>query len=111
MSGSFDLMKLMKEAGKMQEMVSSQQEELAKKFYEAEAGAGMVKAKVNGALEVISLQAEQEALETLGLESVMDLAVAAINEAMKKARENVKGDMMSQLQNLAGGLFGGSDQS
>lgn len=103
MGDSLDLIKLMREAGKIQEKVSAQQGELAQKHYEAEAGAGMVRAKVNGLLEVISIDVEKEALENLGLESVLELSIAALNEALKRARDAVKGDMMSLLQDMAGG--------
>lgn len=66
----------------------------------------MVKVKVNGLLEVISIHAEKEALENLGLESLMELVIAAINEALKRARDSVKGDMMGLIQNMTGGLLG-----
>ena len=100
-----NLFKLLKEAGRMQEMVSAQQEELAKKEFTSEVGGGMVRAKVNGLMDVLSITAEADALDTLGLDSVLELAAAAVNEAIKKVREEVKGDMMSQFQNLAGGLL------
>ncbi len=106
MGDGFDLMKLIKEAGKMQEMVSSQQESLAKKFFEAETGGGMVKVKINGLQEIQSIEVEEEALATLGLKAVMDLVTAAVNSALQKAKDAVKGDMMSAFQNMAGGLVG-----
>lgn len=105
MGNHLDLLKLLKEATKMKDIVSSQQEALAKKYYEADAGGGMVKAKVNGLMEVISLHAEKAALDTLGLDSLMELAAAAVNEALKRARESVKDDMMSSIQEMAGGLL------
>ncbi len=103
--GGFDFMKLMQQAGQMQEMVTAQQEELGRKYYEAAAGGGMVTAKVNGLLEVQSIQAEEAALKSLGLDSLLELITGAVNEALKKARESAKSDMMSQLQSLAGGVL------
>lgn len=105
MGQGFDLMKLIREAGKMQEKVSSQQQKLATQYYEAEAGGGMVRAKVNGIMEVVSLHVEKEALEGLGIDSVLELLAGAINEAMKKARESVKGNMMDMLQDMTGGIL------
>ena len=105
MGEDFDLMKLMREAGKIQEKVGQQQEELARKHYTAESGAGMVRATVNGVMEVVSVEVEPAAVDQLGLKSVLELITAAVNEAMKRAREAVKGDMMSLFQNM-GGMFG-----
>lgn len=110
MNQGFDLMKLMREMGKIQEKVGSQQQALAAKHYDAEAGGGMVRAKVNGLLEVVSLHTEKEAVESLGIDSIMELIVGAINEALKRAREAVKGDMMGQFQEMAGSLFKGEDE-
>jgi len=109
MGEGFDLLKLMREAGKIQEKVSQQQEELTQKRYTAEAGGGMVRATVNGALEVISIEVEDGALDSLGLNSILELGVAALNEALQRARDGVKGDMMSLFQNMAGGAIKGEE--
>lgn len=105
MSGGFDIMQLLKEAGKMQEMVTSKQESLGKKIFEADAGGGMVKVKVNGLQEVQSIEIEEEALATLGLKAVTDLTMAAVNSALQKVKDTVKGDMMSAFQDMAGGMM------
>lgn len=107
MSGSFDFMKLMREAGKIQEKVNARQEELAKKHYTADAGAGMVKATVNGLMELVALELEEGSVNQLGFSSATELIMAAINEAMKRAREGAKGDMMSLFQSMAGGALNG----
>jgi hypothetical protein len=105
MGEGFDLMKLIREAEKLQEKVSSRQDELAAKHYEAETGGGMVRATVNGVLEVVSIQVEKEALDNLGLASTIELVTAAVNEAIKRARESAKGDIMGLFQDMAGGLL------
>lgn len=107
MGDSFDLLKLMKEASKLQGMVSLQQEDLKKKQFEAEVGAGMVKVTMNGALELLAIQVEADAWESLGQDSVLDLIRAAVNEAINKTQDGIKDEMMGAFKNMAGGLLGG----
>ena len=107
MGSGFDLLKLMKEAGKLQGAVSSHQEELKKKKFTAEAGAGMVKVTMNGAMELLSITVEPDTVDQLGLNGVLDLSVAAINEVIKKAQDGIKDNMLGVFKNITGDLFGG----
>lgn len=104
MTQGFDMMKLFKEAGRIQEKVNAEQTKLAEKHYEGEAGAGMVKVVVNGLQDVVSIQVEPDSLKELGMESILELICAATNIGLQKAREGSKTDMMQVFQEMAKGF-------
>ena len=70
---------LMKQAQRMQE--------LAEKEFSATAGGGAVEAIVKGDHKLVSLKVSQEAVDPDDVETLQDLVVAAVNEAMGKAEE------------------------
>ncbi len=105
MANPLDFLKLMKDAGKMQAMAASQQKKLKKQVFEASGGAGMVKVQINGAFEVLSIKVEPEALDQLGLNSIMDLTRAALNDGIKQVQEGAKNEMMESFKGMSG-LFG-----
>ena len=64
------------------------EEESARAEFEVKAGGGLVKVKVNGALEVVDIEIDDELLEDK--QSMQILLMAAINDAMKLAAEEKK---------------------
>src|SRR5262245_59107328 len=56
---------------------------------EGDAGAGMVKAKVNGHMEVLRYEVSEELMKTGDREMLEDLVRAAVNQAIQKARQAV----------------------
>ena len=96
--------KLMKQAQKMQAKMSEMQEELENKTYEATAGGGAVKALVNGKKEVLDLQIDKDVVDPEDVEMLEDLILAAVNEAMCEATEelNEKMGQMTGGMNLPG---------
>lgn len=96
--------KLMKQAQKMQAKMSEMQEELENKTYEATAGGGAVKALVNGKKEVLDLQIDKDVVDPEDVEMLEDLILAAVNEAMREATEelNEKMGQMTGGMNLPG---------
>lgn len=84
---------LMKMAKQAQQQITKIQEELADKEVEASAGGGMVKAKVNGKQELLSITLEKEVVDPDDVEMLQDLIVAAINEAMRKAQDMMQAEM------------------
>src|SRR5262249_14997290 len=75
---------LMRNLPKLREQMEEFQRKLGEITTEGDAGAGMVKAKVNGRLEVLSLSFSEEAIKDREL--LEDLTRAAINQALQKAR-------------------------
>lgn len=92
--------KLMKQAQEMQQKMAKLQEELAQREVEASSGGGMVRVKMNGQQEVLSIQIESEVFEDGDKEMLEDLVVTAINEARRAALDLAKDEMSK----LTGGL-------
>ena len=99
-------MNMIKQAQKMQQDMLKMQEEMEAKQYEAAVGGGMVKAKVNGKHEVLSLSINPEAVDPDDVEMLQDMVVAAVNEAMRKAEAEAAQNMSRLTGGLnLGGLF------
>lgn len=97
-------MNMIKQAQKMQEEMLRMQREVEEKEFTASAGGGMVTAKVNGRRELLSLQLDPDAVieaeSPEDAELLADAITAAVNEALKKASEEMGGTMSK----LTGGL-------
>ena len=94
-----DLQSLMQAAQKIQGDVAKMQEELANKTCEASSGGGMVSVTINGHYELVSLKIDKEAVNPDDVDMLQDLILAAINDANRKAEE--------QLSKQMGGMMGG----
>jgi len=87
---------MMQQAKQMQEKLQQQMAELK---VEATAGGGMVTVVVNGHKQIQSLTIDPEVVSKEDVEMLQDLILAAINDANRKAEE--------QLSKQMGGLMGG----
>ena len=106
MGGNHNMQQLARQAQMLQQQISQLQENLDKREFEATAGGGMVRAKVNGEREVLELEIKPEAIDPNDVEMLQDMIVAALNEALKNAHETVENEM-SKLTGGMGGGFGG----
>ena len=93
---------MLKQAQKMQEDMQKKQAELEEKEYEVSAGGGVVKVKINGRREVLSIDIAPEIVDPDDIETLSDIMVAAVNEAIKK----VNNDSDSEMQKLTGAMGG-----
>jgi DNA-binding YbaB/EbfC family protein len=91
---------LMKSLPKLREEMDKLQSAIARITAEGDAGAGMVKVKVNGHLEVLRCEISDELLKLNDREMLEDLLRAATNQAIKKAKESVT----VETRNMASGL-------
>ena len=91
---------MMKQAQKMQQQMLQMQQELEEKEYEATAGGGVVKAVISGKKTLKSVTIDPEAVDPEDVEMLQDLVVAAVNEALRKAEE----DMNGAMGKLTGGM-------
>ena len=98
LGGLGNLAGLMKQAKSLQENMAKVQEALAQQRFEADAGAGMVRAEVNGKGELIQVKIDPKATEDVEL--LEDLVKAAVCAAAAKAQEGMKAEMAK----LTGGL-------
>ena len=77
----------------MQSRIVEVQEEMADHRQEASAGGGVVVAGANGRGELVDLKISPEVAQPEELEMLQDLVLAAVNEALRKAREEVEAEM------------------
>lgn len=98
--GNFSSM--MKQVQKMQKEIEKMQKELEEKEVEASSGGGVVTVKVNGKKEVLDIVIDKEVVDPDDIETLQDLILAAVNEALRKADEMVT----SEMQKITGGIPG-----
>jgi len=84
---------IMKEAQKLQAQMEQLQAEAAKKTVEATAGGGMVTVVANGKQEIVSIKIDREVINPEDAQMLEDLVLAASNEALRKSKEMVQGEM------------------
>ena len=87
---------------KMQEDMARVQAELEEKEYEVKAGGGVVTVKMNGKKQVVSIDIAPEIVDPDDIETLSDIIVAAVNEAIK----TVEDDAAEQMGKVTGGLGG-----
>ena len=88
------MQQMMKQAQQMQERL---QQQMAEARVEGNAGGGMVTVVVNGAKQVQSLKIDPEVVIKEDVEMLQDLIVAAINDAQRKADEEMATKMGGML--------------
>lgn len=91
---------LMKQAQQFQAKLGEMQQELGKTTVTGVAGAGMVKATVNGNSELLSLSIEPGIVNSDDVKMLEDLITAAVNDGLQKAKEASK----SEMSKLTGGM-------
>ena len=80
----------------LQTRMAKLQEDLKSQTVEAASGGGMVTAIANGNQELIGVKIKPDAVDPDDLEMLEDLVVAAVNQAMEKAKA-LNNDQMSKL--------------
>ena len=92
---------MMKQAQALQRKLLKAQEELAERDVTGSAGGGMISAVVNGGgTEVRSITIDPEVVDPADVEMLQDMVVAAVNEALRAAKE-LESETMG---GLAGGM-------
>ena len=91
---------MMKQVQKMQEDMAALQTELEEREYEVSAGGGMVTVKMNGKHELLNLDIKPEIVDPDDIETLSDVILAAVNEAIKK----VDAESQSEMSKVTGGL-------
>ena len=75
---------MIRQAQKMQEDMAALQEELDAREYDIKAGGGVVGVKINGKKEILSIDIQPEIVDPNDIETLSDILVAAVNEAIKR---------------------------
>ncbi len=98
--GPSNMQSMLKQAQKMQEDMAAKQAELEACEYEVAAGGGVVKVKINGKKEILSVKIDPEVIDPDDAETLEDLVVAAVNEAIKK----VEAVAAEEMQKITGAM-------
>lgn len=94
---------LMRQAQTMQKDMQKQEEEIEKTEFEGESS--LVKVKVNGKKEVLSITIQnKDSLEKDDLEILEDMIMVALNNAFQKV-DDLREKKMSKYTNMMPGLF------
>ncbi len=107
----FDMMKMMGKMKEVQAKVKEAQANLVNIKADGEAGAGMVKVRVNGLKQVESIDIDQDIIKPDDKEMIQDLTVAAVNKAMEEvevlSKEEMKKNTEGLIPNIPGLDLGG----
>ena len=107
------MMKLLANKDKLAGEATKLQQTIAQITAEGTAGGGLVHVKVTGRMEVVSCRLSEEALKLNDREMLEDLIVAATNQALSKAREQLAAETQKMATamgippSMLGGLGGG----
>ena len=93
MGGAQNMNAMIRQAQKMQEDMAALQEDLDNREYDISAGGGVVRVKITGKLEVKSIDIQPEIVDPDDIETLSDILVAAVNEAIKKVNETNSEEM------------------
>ena len=106
--GPQDMNALMRQAQKMQDDMAAKQAELEEREYDISAGGGVANIKINGKKEILSISLEPEIIDPDDKETLEDILVAAVNEAIKRVEDTNSEEMAkitANMPGLPGGLF------
>jgi DNA-binding YbaB/EbfC family protein len=85
--GAQNMQAVIRQAQKMQEDMAAKQEELDAREYEIKAGGGVVTVKISGKKEVLSIEIDPEVVDPDDVETLQDILVAGVNEAIKRVED------------------------
>ncbi len=89
-----NIQQMMKQAQQMQEQLQKQMQQLR---VEGNAGGGMVTVTINGAKQIQSLRIDPDVVSKEDVGMLQDLIVAAVNDAQRKADEEMAQKMGGML--------------
>ena len=104
--GPQNMSAMIKQAQKMQEDMATLQEELDNREYDISAGGGVVGVKINGKKEILSIDIQPEIVDPDDIETLSDILVAAVNEAIKRVEDTNSAEMSKITGNMGMGMPG-----
>ena len=97
---------MIRQAQKLQEDMATLQEDLDSREYDVSAGGGMVSVKITGSKEILDIQIKPEIVDPDDIETLQDILVAAVNEAIKRVEDTNSAEMAKITGNVGlPGLF------
>ena len=98
--GPQNMQAMLKQAQKMQEDMERVQAELAEEVTEVTAGGGAVRISIKGSHEVLSIELDEDIVDPDDIETLQDLIIAAINEAVS----NIEATTETEMSKITGGV-------
>ena len=98
--GPQNMQSMIRQAQKMQEDMQALQEQLDVREYDVQAGGGVVTVTISGKKEIKAIKIAPEIVDPDDIETLSDILVAGVNEAIKKVEEVNAGEM----EKITGGL-------
>ena len=98
--GGGNMNAMLRQAQKMQEDMAALQEDLDSREYDISAGGGMVKLKINGQKEILSMEISPDIVDPDDVETLADIITAAVNEGIKRVEDTNSAEMSK----ITGGL-------
>jgi hypothetical protein len=106
-----DMMNMLGKIKELQAKMKEAQDNLAHIKATAEAGAGLVKATVNGKRQIVNLEIDPDLIKPEDKEMLRDLIIAAVNKALEdvdvKAKDELKNATQGLVPNIPGLDLGG----
>ena len=87
---------LLRQAQVMQKKMLDVQKEIEARRVDAASGGGMVSVEMTGALDMVSIKIDPAVVDPADVDMLQDLVLAAVNEALKKAKA-MKEEEMAKL--------------
>ncbi len=103
--GPQNMQAILRQVQKAQEDVAAKQEELDAREYDISAGGGVVNVKINGKKEILSIDLAPEIVDPDDIETLSDILVAAVNEAIKRVEDTNSeelGKITGQMPSIPG---------
>lgn len=91
--GPQNMQAMLRQAQKMQEDMAAKQEELDAREYDISAGGGVVNVKISGKKEILAIDLKPEIVDPDDIETLTDILIAAVNEAIKRVEETNSEEM------------------
>ena len=84
---------MLQQVQKMQADMAAKQEELEAREYEVSAGGGAVTVKISGKKQLLAIDIAPEIVDPDDIETLSDILVAAVNEAIKRVEDTNSAEM------------------
>jgi DNA-binding YbaB/EbfC family protein len=91
---------LMKQAQQMQQKMSTLQKELESRELETSSGGGMIKIKITGKQQILSIAINKECVDPNDVAGLEELVKTAVNQAIKESQDMVS----SAMSKITGGI-------
>jgi nucleoid-associated protein EbfC len=94
------MMNMLGKVKDIQAKMKEAQESLGSIIETGEAGAGMVRATVNGKKQLLKIEIDEELIKPEDREVIQDLVVAATNKAMENIEDKIKEHLQKATQGV-----------